>query len=199
VPHQQIATGSETLSIYRELVDVVPVGIVVLGSGPHRQVELRNAAAIAICDGDDGIVLTARTFRFQNPKSEKMFTEALLDLFSAPSRMQPEIMIETEKRRLSLKMLALRRRSSTPYVAIFLTPAPPPTHLDVVSLRARWALTKSEAELVVALMETGSIRASARKRAISEGTARQYLKRVYEKMDAKGQIELVLKLILSVR
>lgn len=57
-------------------------------------------------------------------------------------------------------------------------------------------LTPAEARLAASFVKTTSLKKSAEVLGITEGTARQYLKRIFQKTDTKSQVELM-KLMLS--
>ncbi len=56
-------------------------------------------------------------------------------------------------------------------------------------------LTPAEARLAASFAETTSLKASAEVLGITEGTARQYLKRIFQKTDTKSQAELMKLLV----
>ena len=64
------------------------------------------------------------------------------------------------------------------------------------SLQRLYGLTAAEVGLVAAFVEETSLKAAAERRAISEGTARVYLKRVFHKTGVNSQAALM-KLVLS--
>ena len=64
------------------------------------------------------------------------------------------------------------------------------------SLQRLYGLTAAEVGLVTAFVEEASLKAAAERRAIREGTARVYLKRVFHKTGVNSQAALM-KLVLS--
>lgn len=63
--------------------------------------------------------------------------------------------------------------------------------LDLGHLRDVFGLSEHEAKLIFALIETGSLARAAEVRGLTGGSARQYLKRVYQKTGTRGQVELI--------
>lgn len=63
--------------------------------------------------------------------------------------------------------------------------------VDFSRLREAFDLTEPEAQLTFALVESGSLATAARARGLTEGSARQYLKRIFQKTNTTGQVELV--------
>jgi DNA-binding CsgD family transcriptional regulator len=60
-----------------------------------------------------------------------------------------------------------------------------------------FGLTPAEAELAWALIRTGNLRRAAAACALTDGSARQYLKSAYRKTRTAGQVELVVLLLDS--
>ncbi len=58
-----------------------------------------------------------------------------------------------------------------------------------------YGLTAAEARLAASFAETASLKDSAEALGITEGTARQYLKRIFQKTDTKSQAELMKLLV----
>lgn len=63
--------------------------------------------------------------------------------------------------------------------------------VDFSQLREAFDLTEPEVQLTFALVESGSLATAARARGLTEGSARQYLKRIFQKTNTTGQVELV--------
>lgn len=70
---------------------------------------------------------------------------------------------------------------------------------DEELLGALFALTPAEARLAVGLIKFGTLPAAAAACGVTEGSARQYLKRIYGKTGTQGQADLVALLLGSVR
>lgn len=64
------------------------------------------------------------------------------------------------------------------------------------ALARLYNLTAAEARLAASFAETASLKDSAEALGITQGTARQYLKRIFQKTDTKSQAELM-KLLLN--
>lgn len=66
-----------------------------------------------------------------------------------------------------------------------------PLSLRTKAVNGLWGLSQSEGKLAAALVETGTLQRAARRCDITEGSARQYLKRIFHKTHTNGQVELV--------
>ena len=81
-------------------------------------------------------------------------------------------------------------------VALFVSDPDRLPRLPVDELMALYGLSPAEARLAVALIEEVSLKTAAERLAITEGTARVYLKRIFNKTDVKSQAALM-KLLLT--
>jgi DNA-binding CsgD family transcriptional regulator len=196
VLNQHIAAATDELAAYRELVDSIPTGIVVLELGPPRHVILRNAAAAGICARGGAIILTAHSFRFRDPRHEKWLKENIRLYRDAHPKIAREITIEGAEGQIAVTLKPLRHLTSPPCIVALLSRLSHRSLPTITKLRDLWGLTAAEAELGVALADSGNIRAAAKKRGITEGTARQYLKRIYNKADVRGQADLIRRLMV---
>ena len=64
-------------------------------------------------------------------------------------------------------------------------------------LTERFDLTSAEADLASAFLREGSLRAAAEHRGLTDGTARQYLKRIFRKTGTNSQVKLMKLLVLT--
>lgn len=69
--------------------------------------------------------------------------------------------------------------------------AGPPADCDHLKIQTAFALSLTQARLAALLFSGKSVRDAAAELHITEGTARQYLKKVFEKTGAKRQLELI--------
>ncbi len=72
-------------------------------------------------------------------------------------------------------------------------------HLNEALLAALFELTAAEARLAISLVQRGSLSAAAADCGLTDGSARQYLKRIYGKTGTQGQVDLVALILGSVR
>ncbi len=72
-------------------------------------------------------------------------------------------------------------------------------HLNEALLAALFGLTAAEARLAISLVQRGSLSAAAADCGLTDGSARQYLKRIYGKTGTQGQVDLVALILGSVR
>ncbi len=72
-------------------------------------------------------------------------------------------------------------------------------HLNEEVLAALFELTAAEARLTISLVQRGSLSAAAADCGLTDGSARQYLKRIYGKTGTRGQVDLVALILGSVR
>ena len=63
-------------------------------------------------------------------------------------------------------------------------------------LAERFDLTSAEADLATAFLREGSLKAAAEHRGLTDGTARQYLKRIFRKTGTDSQVKLMKVLLL---
>ncbi len=61
----------------------------------------------------------------------------------------------------------------------------------------RFGLTSAEADLASAFLREGSLMAAAKRRGLTDGTARQYLKRIFRKTGTDSQAKLMKVLLLT--
>jgi len=66
-------------------------------------------------------------------------------------------------------------------------------------LTDRFGLTSAEADLAAAFLCEGSLRAAAKRRGLTDGTARQYLNRIFRKTDTNSQVKLMKLLLLTLQ
>jgi DNA-binding CsgD family transcriptional regulator len=90
----------------------------------------------------------------------------------------------------------LRRDRVHARVIVFIGDPEHEPRTQTESLHRRYGLTAAEARLAASFTETASLKVSAEALGITEGTARQYLKRIFQKTDTKSQAELM-KLLVS--
>ncbi len=194
LPHRGAPLSSANAQVYQELIDAFPLGIVVISADRSRRIIMRNAAAIAICKEDGhGMSLTARSIRFSDPRHNDLFAKTLRTgerLF---------LQIHASNQRIDISTLTLGRSAGHKFVAIIIQATADKTLPSIETLRRAWGVTDAEAHFVLAFAETQNIRLAAHLRGITEGTARQYLKRIYNKVDVRGQAPLIRKLMLISR
>jgi DNA-binding CsgD family transcriptional regulator len=82
-----------------------------------------------------------------------------------------------------------------------LAPAPQAAHVrsaDPLLLQAEFKLTPAQARLAALLHDGVSVKQAARQLGITEGTARQYLRRIFAKTGANRQIDLIREIAWAV-
>jgi len=65
-------------------------------------------------------------------------------------------------------------------------------------LVALFDLSPAEARLTISLVKCGALSAAAMECSLTEGSARQYMKRIFNKTGTRGQVELVALIMGSV-
>lgn len=190
-----------------EALDTLPFGAVILDE--QSRVSFVNKAAARIAAADDGIRLSSRALSLWNGGED-----AVLERVVSQYRRGLYVDLARERKRLS----ASRPSARQPYV---LTVAPLPrrpaslvpanavmicitdphemSHLQSRSLADIFGLSPAEAELTLALVKTGALRLAARQRGLTDGSARQYMKRVFSKTGTCGQVELMALILTAVR
>ena len=203
--HKQFATLDSKRDLSEQVLDNLSIGIILLDGG--GQIIAMNRNAEEIVARNDGL-MAGRTClhtatRQQTDELRKLILEAAQTgagrgmgaggamVVSRPSTNRP----------LSVLVMPLRSRvlgwgTELPVVALFFTDPERNPELPVEALSRLYGLTPAEARLAASFVKTTSLKKSAEVLGITEGTARQYLKRIFQKTDTKSQVELM-KLMLS--
>jgi DNA-binding CsgD family transcriptional regulator len=71
------------------------------------------------------------------------------------------------------------------------SPARRPADCDQLKLQTVFALSPAQARLAALLFDGRSVKDAAHELGITEGSARQYLKKVFEKTGARRQLDLI--------
>jgi DNA-binding CsgD family transcriptional regulator len=68
---------------------------------------------------------------------------------------------------------------------------PPPPSLDLESIRRRFDLAPAQARLTALICNGHPLREAAARLGITEGSARQYLRRIFDKTGVRRQADLI--------
>ena len=201
----RIASLSAGNRVQVDLLDFLPIGVILLDARGHPY--LMNMSAEEIIALNDGLAVAHGSLRaesrLQTLELRNLIDKTLLAAkgvgagadsgiaISRPSLKRPyEVLV------VPLDRIDMAFGHRKPAAVIFLNDPErrPETHEE--SLQRLYGLTAAEVGLVAALVEETSLKAAAERRAISEGTARVYLKRVFQKTGVNSQAALM-KLVLS--
>jgi len=191
-----------------EAFNALPFGVVILNESGH--VSLANKAMEKIASERDGIELTRNGLRLSVPDEDADYRRMI-------ERLRRGILLDTASARIAIA--ASRPSGKRPY-SVLACPCPRPQtimpefnnailvcvsdpshvgHLREETLMALFGLSPAESRLTNSLVEYGSLAAAAVKCGLTEGTARQYIKRVFQKTGTGSQVELVALILGSVR
>jgi len=169
-----------------------------------NQLIVANRALSAISRQADGIHLSRAGLAFHRPEQQAEFQKHLERCVGASRRKQNpagplSIVRPSGKKPYSIhfRVLAGADAQSGDHVMICVCDPASCEHMDPKALIGLFGLSLSEANLAVALVETGTLQAAAKRCRITEGSARQYIKRTFQKTQTSGQVELVALLVKS--
>lgn len=189
------------------VLDRLPVGIVLVdGSG---RVVWMNCDARARLEAGDGLALRrgrlAARLHSETDAIQHLIERAIAATPSGKAR-DPEVLCLSRSgvagTGLVIVARAVARRGSPPargtaQAVLFLSDAEHQLHASRQRLRSLFELTRAESELIALLAEGCSLRTAAERLAITNESARTYLKRALQKTGTRRQAELV-RLVLSV-
>jgi len=185
------------------------LGLGVVSLSARGRIQEMNRKAREILARGDGLISVGRSISAVKKSTQRGLSHAIQRIAASgatPSSGQ-EIFIERASGkapyRLTLLPLLPDAAEKYPWAVISQAAAivliEDPELRNSVSpefLQRRYGLTGAEARLAASFSETASLKVSAEALGITEGTARQYLKRIFQKTDTKSQTELM-KLLVS--
>lgn len=170
----------------------------------HRRVVFANERASQLIQEGDPFLLSGDALRLSRPSEEARLAEIFSEMEKGarppakPASRTLPVICETLRRSYLLTAKLLESRRSAHAMAIlFIEELSRSGKADLGSLRATWNFTRAEGALAVALIQGGSLKDAARACGITEGTARQYLKRIFMKVNVRGQVELLARLLTT--
>jgi len=188
-------------------LDALSMGILILDQYSH--VALCNRAMLKLAAAKDGLTVTRTGLHCSDPDDDAAFQRALgfihrqqyvqasneRTVLSAhrPSGRRPYGIIISPSRRSDVLSL-----HTQPSVTVCVSDPNTTAHLNEDILSALFGLSSAEARLVTALIGLGSLSAAAADCNLTEGSARQYLKRIFSKTGARGQVDLVALIMATV-
>jgi len=191
----------------KQTLDTLSFGVVVLDY--LGGISVLNAAADQMARENDGFKISQRGISLATP-SDNAALERVIGQF----RNALYFAIGNEPRRLTaarpsgkrpyhLAVYPLSRRQSVvPFGGALMVCIVDPNqsaHIQARTLCDLHGLSPAEAQLTLALVQLGSLAAAARHCGITDGSARQYLKRVFAKTETSGQVDLVATVLKSLR
>ena len=202
---RELTTAQDTQLASAQVLDALEVGVLLLGR--DGRVAHLNRAATDIVAQNDGFAVEGHGYCSAALPGERRELARLIGsaimtrlgdglhpggtmTVSRPSMKRPYAITVTP---INIeRMDACRGRI---LVALFITDSEKQRELPVQTLGRLYGLTDAEARLAARFVETASLKGTAASLEITEGTARQYLKRIFQKTDTKSQAELMKLLV----
>ncbi len=206
--HRRYATLEMQRDTAADALDHLSMGTILVTQAGHTIA--MNRAAKTIVAQNDGLVSLAGSLA----AATRAETEALCGLIaraaqtgagrglhsggalalSRPSMLRPlYVVVAPLGRRASVNGFDIGRERAT--AVVFVNDPERWREAPPIWLARLYNLTPAEARLAANFAETTSLKVSAEALGITEGTARQYLKQIFQKTDTKSQAELM-KLLL---
>ena len=195
-------------AIAESVLDQMETGVILTDAG-SRPVAI-NAEAARIVGENDGLSIRTDGLAAATHRTTEMLRLSIAAIaaepgFSAhelgaavppPSSGATRLVLERPSQRAPLlatllPMAGLGGGSASGAVALFVKEADAPVQLDRSVIAKAFRLTAREAEVTCLLAEGLDLAATAIRLSISVGTARNHLKRVFEKTDTHNQAALV--------
>jgi len=183
-----------------EAFNALSFGVVILNE--LGQVGFSNTAMSKIAAERDGLRLSSAGLALDNIEEDAAFrrlTENMRRKMFFGAQSQRTALSATRpsgKRPYSLIIYPFSRQgsllpSSGQQVLICVSDPADTKNLTEEMLVALFGLSPAEGRLAINLVEFGSLRAAAAECGLTEGSARQYMKRIFSKTGTQGQVELV--------
>ncbi len=186
-----------------DILDRLPIGVVVVGSG--CEVCEMNELAQEIVSLDDGVWIDHRTLRAHS-NSETKHLHALVDRMVNPERgtltAGDDVFALSRRSMLpsfSAMVAPINSRDEDigePFAVIFLSDPHRQNNFDPARLERFYGLTPAEAQLTILLVQGLSLEEAAEKLNVNLNTVRTHLKRIFSKTGTNRQSEVV-RIILS--
>ena len=188
--------------LYGNALDALSQGVVILRE--PAQVIYANRTAHTISDKKDGLSLDDGELKCLDKNVNAVLRQMIAKAFASACPQQAlSVPRLSGVRSYSLLIRSFEAANTSPphsWPAVMVSIGSF-TALDYVeqeTLSELFRLSPSEAALTLALIRAGSLRDAARTCGVTEGSARQYLKRVFQKRGTRGQVELVSLIVGSI-
>lgn len=187
-------------------LDALSFGVMILDE--LGQVSFANSAMSAIAATRDGLRFNSAGLTLSNAEEDKVFRRLVENtrrrtFLGSPSRTALSATRPSGRRAYSILVCPFPRNDVYPAlgnpVLICVSDPAQASRITEGTLMALYHLTPAEARLAINLIHFGNLAEAATKSALTEGSARQYLKRIFEKTGTRGQVELVALILGSVR
>jgi DNA-binding CsgD family transcriptional regulator len=202
-----VSKTDSSVAITSAVFESLSWGIVVIGS--DGGVSSINAAMRAMASANDGIKIGTRGIAFEDSAGERAFRDIMAAL-----RQRGESCGQSGP-----AWLSVRRPSGKRAYAVAISPlnepvtdpaAPPPLLIRVsdperaADIRADlvqrlFPLTRAEAKLTSSLIRNGCLAMAATDCGLTEGSARQYMRRIFAKTGTGSQVELVVRIARAIQ
>lgn len=188
-------------------LDALPFGIVVVDE--KNQVAFVNSAAARIAAAGDGVKIASGALTLWRDEDDaalgRVVHQYRKGLYADIAKERKRLIASRPSGRrpfvLTVAPISNRVLSLAPSLAVMICITDPyeTVHLQSRSLAEIFGLSPAEAEVALALATRGSLQLAARQCRITEGSARQYMKRIFSKTNTSGQVELIALILGSVR
>lgn len=187
-------------------LDVLSFGVLILDEA--GQVSFANSAMSDIAAARDGIRFTSAGLSLCNPEEDRTYRRLVENtrrrsFLHTPAKTALTATRVSGRRPYSILVCPFPRADLYPSlgnsVLVCVSDPAQTSHITEETLAALYRLTPAEARLAVSLVRFGNLAAAAANCGLTEGSARQYMKRIFEKTGTHGQVELVALIVGSVR
>lgn len=207
---RRLAAARRDTASYLNALDLLPQAVVLIGG--RGDVLHVNRAAGAILGQNDGLLIVRRQLVAALPSETAALARLIAEasrtgsgqsdhpggavLVSRPSMRRPfAILVAPLLVRDWTRMTG--GISDPPAAVVFLGDPEPECEQPGEALSRLYGLTPAEARLCLALLALTNLKDAADRCGLTQGTARQYLKSVFQKTGTRNQLELI-KLMLTI-
>lgn len=195
--YQRLEASRTEHAVYSGAIEQLSVGVLILDH--EARIVRSNAVADAILAADDGLARDHRGLRFASTEHRQRLAQVLAEPAAPPSASPRAILrVERPSGRRDYGVAVHRidtpgfmRTGSSPALALLISDPDRDAVADASALRARFGLTRKEAQLVGELAAGRSLDDTAARLGIARNTARSHLRGAFAKTGVSRQGELV--------
>jgi len=200
-----IPKGVETLSV--AALDAMSFGIAVIDD---TGLVYANQAMMRIAAENDGLLLSPGGLILANQEEHAHYLKIIARALQAESRDQIHDTVVISASRPSGKKpygIFINQSLHAPDLVgsgsastvVWVSNPGQNSFLNTNVLVNLFDLTAAESRLAIGLIEHGSLQRASAASGLTEGSARQYMKRIFAKTQVRGQVELVALILSSIR
>ncbi len=202
---QQLGHMNQHLKIFQEVVDRLPIGVIILNSA--GTIEFMNREAVRIGSGADGLAIRMNSvsahYRAENAVLRGFISESLQPAASGPGAAGGTLSVSRPSGRRAFSVLVSRLPQHSMLMSpdrsaavIFVTDPERQRGAHAEQVQHLYGLTASEGRLAAALAAGVSLADYARAGSVTLNTVRGHLKNIFGKTGTHSQTQLV-RLIVS--